>query len=416
MTAKKCLIAVLLLFLLAAGGRLLVRHFEHDRRAASDIADDTVAADDRERIIVYYFHGRERCEACVNAETYSKEALQSGFAKQLADGRIEWRVIDFDEPANRHFDNDFQLGGIPSVVLFKAETATGPACVVIPAIARAITAETKAEFIEYIQGEIRDFLAAHGESSGEPRAAAAETEENATGCANVPPQSYTWGLIGALWLGIFTAITPCTLVANIAAVSYVGRRVGSPRKIIAGGVLYATGQTLAYAALGFVLVAGLLASHVVSSFLHRYMNELLGPLLVLTAMVLLGLLDFGISGPGVSERLQKRLDALGIWGAFFLGVLFGLTFCPVSGALFFVQLVPQAVYLSSPVAMPALYGLGNAVPVVVFAILIAFSAQTMAKAYNRLAEVELWLRRLTGGIFLGAGILFTLRYVFDFGW
>jgi cytochrome c-type biogenesis protein len=412
MIVKKCINAVLLLFLLAACGRLLVGHVEHDRRVATDIAGGTLPANDREKIIVYYFHGRERCEACVNAEKYSKEALENGFANQLADGSLEWREFDFDEPANRHFDNDFQLGGIPSLVLFKAETGAGPACVVIPALAREITADTKAEFIEYVQREIRDFLAAHGESNGEPGPIEAKTNGTPIDGVGAPPRVYFW----ALWLGIFTAITPCTLVSNVAAISYVGRRVGSPWQIVAGGVLYAVGQTLAYTALGFVLVAGLLASHVVSSFLHRYMNELLGPLLVLTAMVLLGLLDFGISGPGVSERLQKRLDTLGIWGAFLLGVLFALTFCPVSGALFFVQLVPQAAYFSSPVAMPALYGFGNAGPVVVFAVLIAVGAQTMAKAYQRLAEAELWLRRLTGGIFLGAGILFTLRYLFDVRW
>jgi cytochrome c-type biogenesis protein len=125
------------------------------------------------------------------------------------------------------------------------------------------------------------------------------------------------------------------------------------------------------------------------------------------------LVEIDISGPGLSDRLQKRLDTLGIGGAFFLGIIFALTFCPVSGGLFFLQLIPQAAYSNSPIALPALYGLGNAVPVVVFAFLIAFSAQSVGKAFNRLTEIELWLRRLTGGIFLAAGILFTLRYIFD---
>ena len=114
-------------------------------------------------------------------------------------------------------------------------------------------------------------------------------------------------------------------------------------------------------------------------------------------MFLLGLIDVGISGPGMSERLQKRVDALGIWGAFCLGVLFALTFCPISGALFFLQLIPQAAYLDSPIGMPALYGIGNVLPVVVLAFLIAFSAQSLGKVYNRLSQIERWLQWLTGG-------------------
>jgi cytochrome c-type biogenesis protein len=189
--------------------------------------------------------------------------------------------------------------------------------------------------------------------------------------------------------------------------------VDSPRRIIATGMLYAVGQTLAYTVLGFILVAGLLASNAVSSFLHRYMNELLGPLLIITAMFLLGLIDIGISRPGMSERLQKRVDALGIWGAFFLGVIFALTFCPVSGGLFFFQLVPQAAYLNSRIGLPALYGFGNVLPVVAFAFLIAFSAQSVGKVFNRLTQIERWLQWLTGGIFLVVGHYFALRYIFD---
>jgi cytochrome c biogenesis protein CcdA len=403
MSAKKILTAVLLLFLAVNLGALAAKHLRHDRESSDFSAVDKIASETGEKVVVYYFHARERCDFCRNIETNSKEAVQSGFEKQLAEGSLAWRVVDFDEPANRHFDKDYALGGIPSVVFVKMKNGKSLACEVLPAVWGSITSDTKAEFIEYIQKEIRGFMQEFG---GNPTSTWVRGNEN-------KPQSFAWGLLWALWLGIFTAITPCTLVSNIAAVSYIGRQVDSPRRIIATGVLYAVGQTLAYTVLGFVLVAGLLASSMVSSFLHRYMNELLGPLLVLTAMFLLGLIDVGISGPGVSERLQKRVDALGIWGAFFLGVLFALSFCPVSGGLFFLQLIPQAAYLDSPLGLPALYGFGNALPVVVFAFLFAISAQSLGKAFNRLTQIERWLRWLTGVIFLAVGIFFTLRYIFD---
>jgi cytochrome c biogenesis protein CcdA len=224
---------------------------------------------------------------------------------------------------------------------------------------------------------------------------------------------FTVGLAWALGLGIYTSITPCPLATNIAAISYIGRRVANPRQVLLTGLLYALGRTLAYTVLGFLLVAGLAASSAVSSFFRQYMNDLLGPILILVSMFLLGMLEFGINVPGMGEGLQKRVDALGIWGAFFLGIVFALSFCPISAGLFFLTLIPYAVVLDSHIGLPAVYGIGTALPVVVFAFIIAFSAQSLGKVFNRLTQFEIWIRRTTGAIFLAVGIYFTLRNVFE---
>jgi threonine/homoserine/homoserine lactone efflux protein len=110
------------------------------------------------------------------------------------------------------------------------------------------------------------------------------------------------------------------------------------------------------------------------------------------------------------ERLRGRFEAQGIWGALPLGALFALSFCPVSAALFFGSLVPLAVRLDSPLALPTLFGAGTALPVVAFAILIAFGARFVAKAFDRLTSVERWARRLTGLVFLGVGAYMTWAY------
>ena len=69
-------------------------------------------------------------------------------------------------------------------------------------------------------------------------------------------ESVAW--LSALWLGILTSISPCPLAANIAAVSYVGRHVGSPGRVLLVGVLYTTGRTLAYLVLGAAAVWSLM--------------------------------------------------------------------------------------------------------------------------------------------------------------
>lgn len=62
-----------------------------------------------------------------------------------------------------------------------------------------------------------------------------------------------------LWLGILTSISPCPLATNIAAISFIGRQVGSPRRVFLSGFLYALGRTIAYLALGVLLVASVLS-------------------------------------------------------------------------------------------------------------------------------------------------------------
>jgi cytochrome c biogenesis protein CcdA len=228
--------------------------------------------------------------------------------------------------------------------------------------------------------------------------------------------TFTAGLVWALGWGIYTSITPCPLATNIAAISYIGRRVGNLRQVILTGLLYALGRTVAYTVLGAIIVAGMLASNAVSSFCNRYMNDLLGPILILVAMFLLGLLDFGLSAPGMGEALQKRVDALGVWGALFLGIVFALSFCPISAGLFFLTLIPYAVRLNSPIGLPAVYGIGTALPVVFFALVIAFSAKSVGNIFNRITQIERYIRWVTGIIFLVAGIFFTLRNIFELHW
>ena len=99
-------------------------------------------------------------------------------------------------------------------------------------------------------------------------------------------------------------------------------------------------------------------------------------------MFLLGLIELNMGGGGMGEGLQKRVDAMGIWGALLLGIVFALTFCPTSAALFFGSLVPLSLKVNSSVTLPIVYGVGTALPVMMFAVLLATSAQSVGKAYN----------------------------------
>jgi len=61
------------------------------------------------KVIAYYFHATARCPSCLKIEAYSKEAIENAFADELKSGKLEWQVVNVEEPQNRHFVGDYSL-------------------------------------------------------------------------------------------------------------------------------------------------------------------------------------------------------------------------------------------------------------------------------------------------------------------
>ena len=223
-------------------------------------------------------------------------------------------------------------------------------------------------------------------------------------------ESYWTGLGAALWLGILTSISPCPLATNIAAISYVGNKVGRPKAVLLSGVLYILGRSLAYCVVALLVVGGLTSVPSIANYLQDNMNKWLGPLLLIAGLLLLEIIPLPFSGAGVSEKLQQKVDRLGVGGAALMGIVFALAFCPVSAALFFGSLIPLALKHQSAIVMPSLYGVGAALPVALFALIIAFSANRLGAAFNILSKMEIWARRATAVIIVSVGGYYTYNF------
>jgi cytochrome c biogenesis protein CcdA len=131
----------------------------------------------------------------------------------------------------------------------------------------------------------------------------------------------------AFWLGILTSISPCPLATNIVAISFIGRKIDKPLYVFLTGLLYTAGRAFAYVVLGILLVNSLLSMPLLSNWLQKYMNKLLGPVLIITAMILLDMLQFSTRGGNLGRWCQQRADKFGLLGALFLGAVFALSFC-----------------------------------------------------------------------------------------
>jgi len=219
----------------------------------------------------------------------------------------------------------------------------------------------------------------------------------------------------AFWLGLLTSVSPCPLAANIAAMSYIGREVGSRRRTLVGGLLYTLGRALAYAALAAILVGGLLSVPEVALFLQAHMNRALGPLLVAVGLVLLEWVRLPGFGSQVFDRTGERLVKAGLLGALPLGAVLALAFCPVSAGLFFGGLVPLALEHRSSLWLPALYGIGTGLPVVVFAVLVSAGVAWAGSAFHRMQAVERWARRVTALVVIAVGLYYTWSFTIRAG-
>lgn len=221
-----------------------------------------------------------------------------------------------------------------------------------------------------------------------------------------------WVAIGsACWLGILTSVSPCPLATNVAAITYIGQRVDRPGLALWSGLAYTLGRTVCYVGLAILIVTSIWSVPEVARFLQRYMNQMLGPLLILTGLVLMNLIRFRLPGLSLSDARQKQLGQRGVWGAGLLGLIFALSFCPVSAALYFGSLLPLAVEHESRLLLPALYGVGTALPVVVLAILIASGSRYVGAILGKLTVIERWARRVTGAIFVLVGLYLVLIYL-----
>ncbi|MCG3180343.1 MAG: hypothetical protein BIFFINMI_02702 [Phycisphaerae bacterium] len=233
----------------------------------------------------------------------------------------------------------------------------------------------------------------------------------------------------ALLLGLLTSISPCPLATNIAAVSFIGRHVGKPRRVMLSGLLYTLGRTIAYVGLG-VAVLYLMrlvvapggpsgapadardAAAILSRNLQVYGPMVLGPILILVGMLLLGLLEVTAGMNLGGQRLQGRVARGGTFWALPLGIIFALSFCPVSAVFFFIGLIGLSTQHSSPILLPTLFGVGTAVPVIGFAFLIAFASQYVGKAFNALSAFDRWFRVIAGAVFIVVGVYYCLTHIY----
>jgi hypothetical protein len=108
------------------------------------------------KVIAYYFHTNTRCSACIKIEAYSKEAIEKGFADELKKGTLEMRIVNYENPENKHFMKDYKL---VSKSLVLANTINGKQTEWTNLKMVWQLTGKKDEFLKYVRKEVRSYLA-----------------------------------------------------------------------------------------------------------------------------------------------------------------------------------------------------------------------------------------------------------------
>ncbi len=155
MTKRLIFKAALAVFILVGLGVLVTWDPSDDVSAASGAQATGQTASPK--VIAYYFHTTYRCPSCMKIEAYSREAIESAFAKELKDGSVQWRVINVEQSANRHYINDYMLFS-KSVILVRMNNGKEKRWKNLPKVWQLLG--NKGAFMRYVQDELRSYLEA----------------------------------------------------------------------------------------------------------------------------------------------------------------------------------------------------------------------------------------------------------------
>ncbi|MBK8167627.1 MAG: hypothetical protein IPK64_16905 [bacterium] len=108
------------------------------------------------QVTLYYFHRNLRCVTCVALGDITAWVAEGAFKDRIADGTLEFRMVNYETPGNEHHIDDFDLE-MPSAILAAAD---GDSVTTWKNLQRIWDLSEDHEGLEaYLKGEISAFLA-----------------------------------------------------------------------------------------------------------------------------------------------------------------------------------------------------------------------------------------------------------------
>lgn len=218
-------------------------------------------------------------------------------------------------------------------------------------------------------------------------------------------------VFAAIGLGVLTSVSPCPMASHAAAISVLVRQAGRLRRGLAVGAAYALGRATSYVLVAWVASVGLLRLGPIVRKIQSHADAVLG-LVFLVGGILLAISPLlRLPGKGIDAAgWKERLDRVGpIPGAFALGAILALAFCPVSAGIFFGSVIPLAMTTTPSWAVTVPYGLATALPVFVLTLAAGYGTQQVVRVFRSTQKVTPWLHRISVVGMIGAGAWLLIK-------
>lgn len=217
-------------------------------------------------------------------------------------------------------------------------------------------------------------------------------------------------MLAAFAIGLLTAIAPCPLATNVTATAFIAKTITNKRKVLLSGVLYTLGRVFTYTLIGAIIFFGASKFQIAKLFQGNG-EKYIGFVLIIIGLIMLDVIKLNfIKGGTFTDRLSDKFKTKGLLGAFLLGALFALAFCPYSGALFFAMLIPMTLSADAGLALPVIFSIGTGLPVILFAFVIAFSLEKLGMYFKAITKIEKVMRFAAGVIFILTGVYYINIY------
>lgn len=218
--------------------------------------------------------------------------------------------------------------------------------------------------------------------------------------------------ISSIIWGIIVAVCPCTMAANITAITAMSKENKGKRSVFGRGIAYALGKAAAYITLGILLSLFAQGLHIGESFQHLF-GLFLGPILVLIGILMLDIIHIHGLADKCMVVFNRMVKQFGFWKSFLLGILLAFAFCPYSATIYFGIVIPSSLSEGNGYIVPICFAIGATIPVLLLAWIFAFSLDSAKKTLDKFQHYELWFRRILAILFIISGILFILEYYFE---
>ena len=206
--------------------------------------------------------------------------------------------------------------------------------------------------------------------------------------------------------GVLTTFHPCPITTNVASVSMLigsssrGRRRGFTLFYFIAGYL------CSYLILAILLSSGSLSIPRISNILQVMVNYFMGPILILTGMLMADLLNLNRLYRGRILSHIRSMNWTGI-SAFPFGLMIALSFCPATASIFFGILVPLSVDYDQRILFPLLYAAGASVSLITISALMIRGVHLTKNSF-----IVKYLPTISGWILILMGIILSVQRIY----